>query len=198
MVTAQPLNVDRMIEQLVLHEQLRLKLYRDSKGIGTIGIGYNYQARGMGPINLVVGRPVAEDELVEGTLPASVWMQLCRNDALAIDAALLAQSPLIMGDVGSLYSRLSEVRKRVLVDVVYNIGLASFAGFANMQRWMGLAVDANQLAHPYPAEEAYWTCAGFELMNSHYAHDVGDGLGGRFDRADRLCQMLISGDDYTK
>jgi hypothetical protein len=47
-------------------------------------------------------------------------------------------------------------------------------------------------------QQAFFTEAAFHIMNSLWARQVDDGLAGHFGRADRLCTMLRTGQDYTR
>lgn len=80
-------------------------------------------------------------------------------------------------DRGSL---MNDVRQRVLVDLAFNLGISGLLAF----RKFLLAVQA-----------AKWEDAKFELQQSRWARQVGDGPGGVFDRADRLEHMILTGLD---
>lgn len=173
-----------MIQQLTLHEGLRLTPYTDTLGVRTVGIGYNLAERGLEPIARVLGRPITAAD-IEAGLSAHEWTRVALSDIRATDARLR--------DVFPGYDLLNEVRKRVFIDVVFNLGETRARKFQQAIRWAKAAVDKVG-----EVGEAYWTAAAYHLLDSVYARQVGDGLGGRLDRGDRLGQMLITGQDYTR
>lgn len=74
-----------------------------------------------------------------------------------------------------------DVRVRVYVNLVFNMGPHAVLEFREMNR---------------AAQRGDWERAAAELLDSKYATDVGDGPGGRFDRAEVLAYMLRTGKDY--
>ena len=46
-------------------------------------------------------------------------------------------------------------------------------------------------------ERSDWSRASRELYKSKWAHQVGDGEGGKFDRCDRLARMLLTAQEPT-
>lgn len=86
---------------LVGHEAWRRDLYPDSKGLLTIGVGRNIEARGL-----------ADDEVA----------YLLHNDMGRVVHELAAGWPWT--------ARLDPVRQIVLLDMLFNLGLARFSKFA--------------------------------------------------------------------
>jgi lysozyme len=78
---------------------------------------------------------------------------------------------------------LDEVRLRVLIDMCFNLGISRLLKFKNTLA----AIHRGEYEH-----------ASAMLMDSLWAHQVGDGYGGRFDRAERLAEMMRTGIDWTK
>lgn len=97
------MNHTRMEKQLILHEGLKLKPYKDTVGKWTIGVGRNLTDVG-----------ITEDEAL---------MLLCRDiEKAEIDAFALISN----------YSSLNDVRQRVLVDMAFNLGRSRLSKFKRM------------------------------------------------------------------
>lgn len=94
------MNRDRLRDQLVLHEGLRLKPYTDTVGKLTIGVGRNLTDIG-----------VTEDEAYA----------LLANDIGRVEAYLRAAVPC--------FGSLDDVRQRVLADMAFNLGLTGLLKF---------------------------------------------------------------------
>lgn len=89
--------------QLVLHEGKKTKVYKDSLGIETIGVGRNLRDKGL-----------SEDEI----------LMLLNNDINECIHDLESFLPY--------FSDLDDVRQRVLIDMRFNLGPTRFRGFKNM------------------------------------------------------------------
>lgn len=87
-------------DQLLAHEGLRLKPYRDTVGKWTIGVGRNLADKG-----------ITKDEA----------LYLLDNDIAECEAQLRQALPWAM--------RLNETRWRVLVDMCFNLGIRGLLGF---------------------------------------------------------------------
>lgn len=96
-------NKEALVDQLIRHEGLELKVYKDSLGIETIGIGRN-----------LVDRGISEEEA----------RYLCNNDIEIVERELLRSFPFVAG--------LDDCRLRVLMDMAFNIGIPRLRGFAKM------------------------------------------------------------------
>ncbi len=91
-------------EQLILHEGLRLKPYRDTiKGHLTIGVGRNLDTTG-----------ITRDEAIH----------LLRNDIVRIKKELAESFPFFV--------RLHPTRRQVLIDMAFNIGVKGLGKFKKM------------------------------------------------------------------
>ncbi len=115
-------------EQLIKHEGLRLDMYVDSVGKNTIGVGRNIDDRG-----------ISTDEA----------MYLLNNDI-----------KLIMEQVQYFrwFENLSEIRKNVVIDMVFNLGITRFKGFTKT------------IAHIAAGD---YGSASTEMLNSKWAKQVG-------------------------
>lgn len=94
---------ERLVDQLIKHEGMELKVYKDSLGIETIGIGRN-----------LVDRGVTEEEA----------RYLCNNDIEIVERELVQSFPIV--------SSLNDTRIRVLLDMAFNVGLPRLRGFKRM------------------------------------------------------------------
>ena len=94
------MDIDRLISQLKVHEGVRDKVYLDTEGIETIGVGRNLKDRGL-----------SEDEID----------YLLQNDISEFQSGVQ--------DTWPWWDDLDDVRQRVVVDMAFNMGLAGLAKF---------------------------------------------------------------------
>jgi lysozyme len=94
-------NRERLRAQLVRHEGLKLRLYRDSVGKWSIGVGRNLEDNGL--------------------LVTEAYVMLDNDISTAI-GALVRSYP-------QWFIELDPVRQAALVNVMFNLGPARFAGF---------------------------------------------------------------------
>jgi lysozyme len=95
--------MDRIKEQLVRHEGLRLKPYRCTAGKLTIGIGRNLDDCGISQSEAYV---------------------MLINDIMNCEKKLQSKIP-------DIYHSLDEVRKSVLLNMCFNLGINDLLGFKN-------------------------------------------------------------------
>jgi lysozyme len=95
--------MDRIKEQLVRHEGLRLKPYRCTAGKLTIGIGRNLDDCGI--------------------TQSEAYVMLI-NDIMNCEKQLQAKIP-------DIYNGIDEVRKSVLLNMCFNLGINGLLGFKN-------------------------------------------------------------------
>jgi len=95
--------MDRIKEQLIRHEGLRLKPYRCTAGRLTIGIGRNLDDCG-----------ISQSE---------AYIMLI-NDIMNCEKQLQSKIP-------DIYNGLDEVRKSVLLNMCFNLGINGLLGFKN-------------------------------------------------------------------
>lgn len=134
------LNMDALRCQLVKHEGNRNTVYNDSVGLATAGIGHLLRSpteTGRYP----VGSPVSEEQI-------EAWYR--EDSAIAIRGAIS-----LVGE--TTWERLSDVRKRALADLCYNLGKSRLSKFTNFLA----AVKAED-----------WRVAGQELENSKWYSQV--------------------------
>ena len=136
----------RLFKQLRTHEGVEKFPYKCTAGYLTIGVGRNIEERGL-----------LDDE---------------------IDFLLDNDINIAIDEVAATYDwffNLSEVRQRVIIDMVFNLGLPRFAQFRNMIA----AIEAEDFVQ-----------ASNEMMDSRWAQQVGL-------RASRLAEMMETGEDTT-
>ena len=95
--------LERIKEQLIRHEGLRLKPYRCTAGKLTIGIGRNLDDCGISQKEAYV---------------------LLENDIQNCEKQMLDEIP-------EIYNPLDEVRKSVLLNMCFNLGIGGLLGFNN-------------------------------------------------------------------
>jgi lysozyme len=125
-----PYDKMRMVEVLVRHEGMRLKPYLDSEGIMTIGVGRNLEDKG-----------ISESEA----------MHLLNNDVQDAYMEAFDQVPGFPG--------MNGVRKRVMVNMVFNLGITRLKGFRRMFVALKLGDFEN---------------ASREMLDSKWASQVGN------------------------
>ena len=96
------MDIDKLIAQLRVHEGVRSKVYLDTEGIETIGVGRNLRDRGL------------SDDEIELMLANDI-----RDFQEEVERAF------------SWWSDLDDVRQRVVVDMAFNMGLGSLSKFVN-------------------------------------------------------------------
>jgi lysozyme len=142
------LTVDRqrLFTQLRLHEGVEHKPYKCTAGYLTIGVGRNIEERGL-----------SDDEID----------YILQNDVNIVTDELVATF--------DWYPDLDPIRQRVVVDMVFNLGMPRFKQFQNMIA----AIEAGD-----------WMEASDEMMDSRWAQQVGL-------RASRLAEMMETGEDSS-
>lgn len=170
-------------QQLVDHEGLRRRLYRCTSGKLTIGVGYNIDDRGVGPMSRALGRYVVLDELERDGLTEAECVVILYADIERFETDVRSRWPN--------YDTLDDVRQRVVIDFAFNLGVDGAAKFANAIRFADMALAARDVGY----QEACWTAVAYHMADSIWARQVDDGLAGRKGRADRLFAMVRTGKD---
>lgn len=168
------MDYERMEQQLVLHEGLRTKAYQDTEGFWTIGVGYNLSARGTGPLKQLLNRGFPT-HVSQTTITDLEALRVLLFDIARVESELLTAWPY--------YAQLDGIRQRVALDMAFNLGIHGAANFVRTR---------------HAVERGDYEEAVNDLYMSKWAHQVGDGEGGAFDRCDRLATMLRTGEDYTR
>ena len=115
-------------EMLKRHEGLRLTVYECSAGKKTIGYGRNLEDRG-----------ITESE--------AEWM--LDNDIQSMEQSLVSNF--------DFYKDLDDVRKAVLIDLAFNLGMAGLKGFKKMLKAL---------------EQGDYSEAAIQLLDSRYSRQV--------------------------
>lgn len=137
----------KLLAQLSEHEGFVGHGYRDSLGFLTIGFG-----------RLI-------DERKGGGISKGEGLYLLQNDVAKVRAQLDAMLPW--------WTRLDEVRQRVVADMAFNLGITGLMGFRRT------------LAH---MQAGNYELAAEAMLESRWASQVGR-------RATRLAQMMRTGAD---
>ncbi len=160
-------------DQLILHEGLKLKTYRCPAGYWTIGVGRNLETKSL-----------SKDEQqyilgCDGLTPQQV-INILKRRGITKEEALVLLAHDIQDCEQDLrqfewFGRLDPVRRKVVLDMRFNLGPGGFRGFKKMIAALA-AGDYKQ--------------AAAEMVNSKWYHQVGN-------RGKRLVRMMESGEDYT-
>lgn len=134
-------NKQILINELIIDEGERLKMYKDSVDIWTIGVGRNIQERG-----------ISKDE-------SRLMLSNDLNDSVRAAEGF------------SWYEELTPIRKRVIVNMIFNMGLPRFKKFKKTIKY----IKNWQYEH-----------ASIEMLDSVWAAQVGV-------RAKRLSKMMRNG-----
>jgi len=111
------MNDDDKLEKLLAEDEgKRLKMYQDTKGIWTVGIGHNLEEKGIS--DAVCSLMFQED------------IDDARKDA----------------EKFSWYSRLNSARRAVILNMIFNMGLTRFSGFKKTIEYIdqGLYLSASK------------------------------------------------------
>jgi len=159
-------------DQLILHEGLRLEVYKCPAGYWTIGMGRNLE-----------GKPLRKEEQEyifkrSGLAPDEV-IEVLKERGITKDEALF----LLREDIADAekdlqhfdwFPRLDPVRRKVVLDMRYNLGPTRFRGFRKM-----IAALAR----------GDYKAAAAEMVDSRWYREVGN-------RSKRLVRMMATGADY--
>ena len=112
-----------LIKQLAHHEGVVLKVYKDSLGIDTIGIGRNLAHRGIEVIELTYMQKTMNDVFTNGITKEDAYF-LANKDIEIVEDELLRARAVVKD--------LDAVRQRVLVDMGFNMGIPRLNKFFRM------------------------------------------------------------------
>ena len=142
-------NRDALIDQLILHEGLKLQVYQDHLGIDTIGVGRNLEDRGITDGELAFMNMLKTEVYEQGITEAHARF-LLSNDIDIVEKEL--------SNAHECIERLDDVRIRVLLDMAFNMGVPRLCKFKNM--WAGIYVGD-------------YVVASAEMLDSRWANQVG-------------------------
>ena len=159
-------------DQLILHEGLKLKVYRCPAGYWTVGVGRNLEAKSLsrGEQQYILG--------CDGLTPQQV-INLLKERGITKEEALVLLAHDIEDCERDLrqfewFDRLDPVRKKVVIDMRFNLGPGGFRGFKKM-----IAALAR----------GDYKAAAAEMVDSKWYREVGN-------RSKRLVRMMETGEDY--
>lgn len=153
------MSLDKLKLLLILHEGLRLKTYLCTSGKLTVGVGHNLYAK---PIK----------GIVEGsTISKQKAFEILDDDIDEVIDQLNKSLPWV--------KNLDEIRRAVLIDMAFNIGVAGLLRFRKFLKDL---------------QEGSFSGDSVEMFRSRWAYQVGDGRGKKRDRVDRLADMIETGD----
>jgi lysozyme len=172
-----------IVDQLILHEGLELKPYKCSAQKYTIGVGHNFQDNPI-PDDILrkmlalknspdkvdaLMKTKKTSELVQAMstgITKELAQELLLRDIEVFEKALIKKLPW--------YEKLDPIRKRVLLDMTFNMGIG----------WVGKFTNTLKLI-----ESGEYKKAAVALSKSLWAKQVKT-------RATRLLKMLETGIDY--
>ena len=135
------MNKEKLIEELKRDEGVELRPYKCSAGFLTLGVGRNIEERGI--------------TMDESDYLLANDITICEEEATR---------------VFKWYDTLSDVRQRVILNMIFNLGLTKLLNFKKFLAAM---------------EAEDWEEAGKQMLDSRWAKQVGN-------RADRLEQMIVN------
>ena len=161
-------------DQLILHEGLRLEVYKCPAGKWTVGVGRNLEAKGL---------TAKEQERIFGVsglnknevIDALFGRKITKEDALFLLANDIEDCRRDMENF-AWFKHIDPIRQKVLIDMRLNLGGAGFRQFKKM------------IMH---LEVGSYADAADEMMDSKWYHQVGN-------RSKRLVKMMATGLDYEK
>ena len=112
-----------LIKQLARHEGIVLKIYKDSLGIDTIGIGRNLAHRGIEVVELAHMQKSMSDIFKNGITKEDAYF-LANRDIEIVERELLSSRAVV--------KELNSVRQKVLVDMGFNMGIPRLNKFFRM------------------------------------------------------------------
>jgi lysozyme len=139
---------------LMRHEGLRLTPYQCPEGFWTVGYGHNLNAHG---------------ELIPESITEEQAIQYLEQDMIDAQRECASKIPC--------WSKLNEVRKTVLIDMAFNMGI----GTSGVD---GLLSFTHMLAY---LEVGDYQNAAIEMLSSKWARQVKT-------RATELARMMITGE----
>jgi lysozyme len=157
-------NSSHFLDKLIAHEGMVLKVYQDTLGIDTIGIGRNLKDRG-----------ISKEELEYMDIPN---MQVVYEYGITeADARYLALNDIAIVEnelcrVHTCVEDLDAVRQLILMDMAFNMGVPRLCKFAKM--WNAI-------------HEKNFNAASVEMMDSKWARQVGS-------RAKKLSDAMKDGE----
>lgn len=158
----------RLADQLRLHEGYESRVYYDTTGHATIGIGFNLDSVSA-PVHLKLADAPSREELIGGK-------ELTRDQIYSLLSYTIKSAINCASKIIRNYDRLSDVRKRVVIDLAFNLGCH---GFSKFKRTISAIEEEDFASAALYLEESLW----YRQVKT---------------RAKRLVKMMRTGEDYTE
>jgi lysozyme len=159
-------------DQLILHEGMKLKPYKCPANKWTIGVGRNLEDKPLRKEEqeyIFKRSDLAPDEVIEVLKERGIT----KDEALFLLANDIEDAVKDLSNFG-WFENLDPVRKKVVIDMRYNLGPTRFRQFKRMITALSVG----------DYEVASW-----EMQDSQWYHQVGN-------RSKRLVRMMATGEDY--
>jgi len=112
-----------LIKQIAHHEGVVLKVYKDSLGFDTVGIGRNLKHRGIADLELAHLDKTMNEVYEKGITIEEAYF-LADRDVEIVEKELASSRPIVL--------ELDAIRQRVLVDMGFNMGIPRLNKFFRM------------------------------------------------------------------
>ena len=152
-------------KQAKIHEGVRRKVYFDTTGNRTIGVGFNLERKDAERILRSVGANYQDVVRGEYELSKHQMRLLFEHDLKTVENQ--ARRAI------SNYDELGDVRQRVVCDMLFNLGMTGFLRFKQTRQHI---------------EAKEWRSAAKDMLQSKWARQVGG-------RAKNLARMMETGED---
>lgn len=159
-------------DQLILHEGLRLEVYKCPADKWTVGVGRNLEAKGLTKqeqAEILGTSGLSKLEVIDALLERGI----SKEEALFLLAGDIADCKRDL-ERYDWYTKLDPVRQKVLIDMRLNLGMAGLLDFKRMI----VALAAGD-----------YKVASWEMTDSAWYGQVGN-------RSKRLVRMMATGEDY--
>jgi lysozyme len=153
------MNLSLMAEELERDEGVRFRAYTDTTGHLTIGVGRNLDNNPLTPEEIAY---VGHDARTK---------PIARRDAEFLLTNDIKNLSLDLNRRMSWWKELDEVRRRVILNMAFNLGITRLLEFKETLRWM---------------QQGHYQAASMCMLESVWANQVGE-------RAERLVRMMRSG-----
>lgn len=162
--------------RISISEGIKCTRYLDSRGIPTIGVGYNLQR---GDADLLAVGCTNVQGVIDGTA------SITESQALTLLSGDIQRSVVSARGSLKLFDSLTDARQFVITDLVYNMGFGGWISFGGTRATIDLAQKAKDRNDPL-AHNLFLT-AGEHLAATAYYTQTGN-------RAKRNVAMLIQGE----
>lgn len=155
--------------RIAISEGCRAVMYRDSQGIPTIGIGFNLNRDDAQHALVLAGVPVAA---VPGVCAGTIPLTTAQIDALFSYSFAPILSEARASLAPGTFDALTDARRFVVCDLVYNLGYEGWLDFAATRSLINQAQQA-KTAGKLDTAHALFGIAATHLTNSTWYSQVG-------------------------